>query len=79
MSTEHISADDALHVLWHYGHPDGQQPGSFTEHIVIAAHKADPGNRERLRAGFPGIVEAVEVGIQHPRGIDELRKIARRI
>lgn len=36
------------------------RPGSFMDAIVTAVFKADPENLEKLRRGFPELVEAYE-------------------
>lgn len=60
MITVEVSPEDAQHVLWQFGHPAGRQPGSFTQLLIQAAMKADPGNLARLAQGFPSLVGAVE-------------------
>ena len=71
-----ISAEDARHVLHHYGHPDGWQPGTFTERLISAAVYADAANLNRLGAGFPGIAAAVKLMQYDPQGVDTLRRIS---
>lgn len=71
-----ISAEDARHVLWHFGHPDGWRPGTFTERLITAAACADLYNLGRLATGFPGIAAAVNIMQTRRGGVDELRRIA---
>ncbi|MER7517841.1 hypothetical protein [Streptomyces sp. NPDC126499] len=71
-----IPAETAAHVLFHYGREGGYQPGSFTEQLITTIDMADPGNRDRLAAGFPDYVAAV-VAIQYdPAGVTRLQQIA---
>lgn len=70
-----VTREDAQHVLWHYGHPAGVQPGSFTEQLVAAALKADPANQARLQEGFPSLVAAVQAS-QMFGGLDFLVQVA---
>lgn len=71
MITVEVSPEDARHVLWTFGHPAGRQPGSFTEHLIAAITKADPGNQAKLAAVFPSLVGAVQA-TQIVGGIDFL-------
>lgn len=73
---EAITPEDARHVLHHYGHPDGWQPGSFAQRLIAAAAHADFENLHRVGAGFPGIAAAVRLIQTDPKGVDTLRRIA---
>jgi hypothetical protein len=60
------------HVLYYYGHPAGWAPGGFTELLLKAYQKADPGNKARLRQGFPEMAEAMDVVMNSMTGIKDL-------
>ena len=71
-----IPAETAAHVLFHYGRDGGYQAGSFTDQLITTIDMADPGNRDKLAAGFPDYVAAV-VAIQYdPQGVARLQEIA---
>ena len=72
---EPMTADDARHVLYYFRHAGGMQPGGFTELILQAYQKADPGNRRRLRCGFPGLAEAMDT-VLRGGGVEELARRA---
>jgi hypothetical protein len=78
MSTETptITADTARHVLWHYGAPGGQQPGSFTQRLMQAADSADLQNLAILGTAYPELVAAITAAKLDPDGITELQRIA---
>ena len=70
-----IPAETAAHVLFHYGRDGGYQAGTFTEQLITTIDMADPGNRDKLAAGFPDYVAAV-VAIQYdPQGVTCLQQI----
>jgi hypothetical protein len=56
--TQQEVADWVLH--W-YGVPGHPPAGSFSTLIIAAYSKADPGNKARLRLGFPEIAEAMDL------------------
>ena len=72
---EPMTADDARHVLYYFRHAGGMQPGGFTELILQAYQKADPGNRRRLRQGFPGFAAAMDT-VLRGGGVEELARRA---
>ena len=57
------------HVLYFYDAPGGYEPGSFTQHLMIAYSQADPQNKAKLRLGFPEIAWAMDMVSQVPDGI----------
>lgn len=75
-SSPAIPADVAAHVLWHYGREGGLKPGSFTRQLLAAIDAADPSNKDRLAAGFPGYVAAVTAIQYDPDGVAHLRDLA---
>jgi hypothetical protein len=75
-STPTIPADVAAHVLWHYGREGGLKPGSFTRQLLVTIDAADPGNKDRLAAGFPAYVAAVTAIQYDPDGAAHLRDLA---
>ena len=72
-----VTQEDAQHVLYHFSHPQGAQPGSFTTSLIDAAVHADQGNLARLSLGFPSLVGAVQAATQIIGGIDFLVQVAR--
>ena len=78
IATHTITQNDAAHVLWVMGDRQGMemQPGSFRETLIEAAAIADQGNIERLERGFEGLISAVRVYKELPRGTELLRGTA---
>lgn len=74
--TANISREDAQHVLWHLGHPEGKQPDEFRERLVAAAMKADPAELDQLRAAFPGLAQAAMIVDKAWGGVDLLVGVA---
>lgn len=74
-STVAIDSETAHHVLWHFDR-GGYQPGTFTEHLMVAVSAADPANQARLALGFPELVAAVQIAQNEPDGIAQLHQIA---
>ncbi|MEV6737936.1 hypothetical protein AB0N14_13775 [Streptomyces sp. NPDC051104] len=74
-SSPTIPADVAAHVLWHYGHEGGYQPGGFTEQLLTTIGMADPANLDRLAAGFPDYVAAVAAIQYDPNGVEHLQRL----
>jgi hypothetical protein len=72
-----ISPDAARHVLWHYGHEGGIQPGSFTQNLMTAIATADLGNKAKLAIPFPDYVAAALAIEYDPEGVAYLQRIAR--
>ena len=72
-----VTREDAQHVLWHFGHPQGVQPGRFTQSLIDAAVHADPSNLAKLEQVFPSLVGAVQAATQVVGGIDVLVQVAR--
>lgn len=70
-----ISPEEASHVLWHFRAGD-REHGSFFTALVDAIAKADPANRLRLAAAFPGECAAMDVAQNTENGLDLLRRIA---
>lgn len=70
-----ITPTIAMHVLYHFGE-GGIRAGSFTTRLIDLIAHADPGNQNRLGAGFPGYVHAVYVAQNRETGIAELKAIA---
>lgn len=60
------------HVLWYFNERGGWEPGGFTQLILRAYQKADPGNRARLRRGFPEYAEAMDLVLNSMGGIKQL-------
>ncbi|MGR6922650.1 hypothetical protein ACU635_51065 [[Actinomadura] parvosata] len=77
LSSEEITPTIAHHVLWHYGEP-GMEPGSFTKDLIALIARADPHNRRRLAAEYPGYVAACNWAEATDSGIADLRQIAER-
>lgn len=73
-----VDATSAAHVLGALGEPGGMVPGSFTTKLIEAACVADPGNLDRLRGPFPGLIAAVYVYKYTPSGPALLREIVAR-
>lgn len=76
-SSPTIPADVAAHVLFHYGRDGGYQAGSFTTALLNAMGTADPGNLDKLAAGFPEYVAAVTAIHYDPNGVERLQRIVR--
>jgi len=75
-----ISREVALHVLWHFGDRNlGQQPGKFTERLLLLIQTADDKNVALLRQVYPEQVEAVMNVATKSWGLDWLRTIAREV
>jgi hypothetical protein len=75
-SSPTIPADVAAHVLFHYGREGGYQAGSFTTALLNAMGTADPGNLDKLAAGFPEYVAAVTAIHYDPAGVEHLQDLA---
>lgn len=71
-----ISPEEARNVLHYFGHPQGWEPGSFTQEMLQAIAKADLSNRSLLSLGFPGLVAAMNLAQHQLGGINQLVKIA---
>ncbi|MFE4867652.1 hypothetical protein [Streptomyces sp. NPDC056682] len=78
MSTENITIppETARHVLWHYGHDGGWQPGSFTQRLMAAFDAADIDNAGILATAYPELGAAMLAAKYDEDGIDRLKKIA---
>lgn len=78
MSTDNITIppETARHVLWHYGHPGGWQPGSFTQRLMAAFDAADIDNAGILAGAYPEMGAAMIAAKHDPDGIDRLQAIA---
>ena len=71
-----IPLDVAEHVLWHFGdHNYGQQPGTFTQRLLMTVSAADAENKEKLRAAFPDLVTAFQLVSTTPWGLEHLRDL----
>ncbi|HJW01591.1 MAG TPA: hypothetical protein VJ617_21065 [Arthrobacter sp.] len=68
-----MNEDVIRNVLHYFGEPGGWPAGSFTSNIMRAYQGADPGNRARLRLGFPELAEAMDLVLGSMEGIDKLR------
>lgn len=64
--------ENTRYVLGYFGYKGGWQAGGFTSLIMQAYQKADPGNRARLRLGFPVLAEAMDTVLSSRQGIKEL-------
>lgn len=73
--TSPITPQDAAHVLWHFGYA-AIRPGSGIAALIDTATRFDPSNRARLRASFPGIVDAVNLAMGDDTGVPRLQAIA---
>ncbi len=71
-----VTPQIALAVLWYFGQPQGREPGHFAKALLEAISVADESNREKLRQGFPGYVEAYLAGAQETYGVSRLVAIA---
>ena len=58
----------ALHVLWHYGDPRGEEPGGFVRKLLEAWASADRENYLRLYEAFPAYGEALNHVDRHGVG-----------
>ncbi|MEV8045913.1 hypothetical protein AB0P02_19010 [Streptomyces griseoluteus] len=76
MATVTIDAETARHVLWHYGHPSGWVPGSFTVLLMRVIDAADYVHKNRLRTVYPELVAAMDLAATREDGIDRLQRIA---
>lgn len=75
-----VSREVALHVLWHFGDTNwGQQPGKFTERLLLLITTADKENLAKLREVYPEHVEAVVNVATKVWGLDWLQKIVREV
>lgn len=73
-----IPLDVVRHVLWFFGDAIyGQEPGRFTNQLMLTVSAADQGNREALAKAFPEVVGAMNLAQHSPGGFDELRAIAK--
>lgn len=71
-----ITQETARHVLWMFGHPGGQQPGRFTQHLAAAIECADRKHAAILAEAFPDLAGAILLAKHHEDGIDQLREFA---
>jgi hypothetical protein len=76
MSIDDITAQEARHVLAHFGLSGGYPAGAFTRTLIEAMTRADQGNLARLALGFPGYAAAVQLAQNDFGGADVLRGIA---
>lgn len=78
MTRRAVPLEVARAVLWHYGDTNlGIEPGGFFSALILAISRADPENRDRLRASFPQHVIAVEAVKTQPWGLDWLRGLVK--
>jgi hypothetical protein len=61
-------------VLGYFGAEGGYEPGGFTSLILRAYQKADPGNRARLRLGFPELADMMDACMNTESGVADLQK-----
>lgn len=71
-----VTAHEAAVVLHHYGAVGGYPASDFVTALLRAMVGADVGNLARFRAGWPGLVEAVDLAKNHQGGIERLQAIA---
>lgn len=71
-----VSQDCAAHVVHHFDHRLGYQPGNFVDHLIKAFVSADPLNKRLLGRGFPEYRLAIHLAQDHALGMDTLRAIA---
>lgn len=71
-----VTPQIARAVLWYFGQPAGREPGHFAQALLEAISRADEENREKLRCGFPGWIEAYLAGAQETYGVNRLVAIA---
>lgn len=57
----HAELEASRNLLFHYGHPDGWEPGSFTTALIRAIEAADEWNRAKLLNAFPDFFPAVTI------------------
>lgn len=76
LSTQ-ISDEEANHVLYVITRGRaGYEPGSFSTRLIDTVFAADPNNRRKLAAGFPGYVAAVQLYQLVTDGMQRLSDIA---
>ena len=73
---QHVSAQEAVHVLYQFGAKGGYESGSFVSHLLSTIGVADQSNRAKLSLGFPGYVTAMNFAQNDPKGIEKLQEIA---
>jgi len=73
---DRITQMNAAHVLFVMGMEGGVTPGGFTEKLIEAMIVADTGNAHILRAGFTGLMSAVDVYKRMEGGVKILQGIA---
>lgn len=64
----------ARHALWHVGDPEGYEPGSFTQGLLLTWGRADTQNQMRLRVAFPCLSAAIDLLAE--TGVEGLKKWA---
>lgn len=77
-TAEYRYAEAIRHVLWHIGDTElGQEPGSFTTHLLDAWARADLSNSASLASAFPDLGSAVTIAKIFGRDVlrEELGKI----
>lgn len=60
-------------VLGYFGQDGGWKPGGFTGLMLRAYQKADPGNKARIRLGFPDLADAMDLAMNDLSGIEQLQ------
>jgi hypothetical protein len=63
----------ARYVLGYFGADGGWEAGGFTSLIMRAYQKADPGNKARLRLGFPELTACMDTVLNSQGGIKQLQ------
>ncbi len=76
-----ITTDEANHVLNRFRAcitegPLGYKAGDFVESLLDAISAADPINRGKLAAGFPGYVRAYRLAQEDEHGLRMLQLLA---
>lgn len=68
-----MNEDLARNVLHYFGQPGGYPPGSFISNMLRAYQGADPGNKARIRLGFPELADTMDLVLDNMDGIDQLQ------
>ena len=63
----------ARYVLGYFGAEGGWHAGGFTQLMMSAYQKADPGNKQRIRMGFPELADAMDTVLGSTGGIKRLQ------
>lgn len=73
--SEYKRRDYANNVLRFFRGDEGYSGGSFVDSLLTCLSKADETNIERIRLGFPDLVELFLLGQRTRGGLERLREI----